>query len=95
MADKRLTKQDIVNAVSESAGISRADATSALDAVCSTITDALADGNSVGIVGFGTFEVKSRSARTGRNPQTGEPLQIAAKRVPSFRAGKKLKDSIN
>ncbi|MDP7280716.1 MAG: HU family DNA-binding protein, partial [Candidatus Poribacteria bacterium] len=52
-------------------------------------------GNSVGIVGFGTFEVKSRSARTGRNPQTGEPLQIAAKRVPSFRAGKKLKDSIN
>ena len=95
MADKRLTKQDIVNAVSESTGLSRADATSALDAVCSTITDSLADGNSVGIVGFGTFEVKSRSARTGRNPQTGEPLQIAAKRVPSFRAGKKLKDSIN
>jgi len=95
MANQRLTKQDIVTAVAEQAGLSRKDAGSALDAVCNTITDALASGDSVGIVGFGTFEVKLRQARTGRNPKTGAELQIPAKNVPSFRAGKKLKDSVN
>ena len=73
----------------------RKDAGAALDAVCDTITDALASGDSVGIVGFGTFEVKQRQARTGRNPKTGAELQIPAKNVPSFRAGKKLKDGVN
>ncbi|MBP97726.1 DNA-binding protein HU [Candidatus Poribacteria bacterium] len=95
MANQRLTKQDIVNAVAEQAELSRKDAGSALDAVCDAITEALASGDSVGIVGFGTFEVKQRQARTGRNPKTGAELQIPAKNVPSFRAGKKLKDGVN
>jgi len=66
-----------------------------VNAVFATIEEALAKGDKVQLVGFGTFEVRERAARTGRNPQTGEEIQIAASRVPAFRAGKALKDSVN
>jgi DNA-binding protein HU-beta len=66
-----------------------------LDALVDSVADALKKGDQVVLVGFGTFSVKDRAARTGRNPQTGEPIQIAAARIPSFKAGKALKDAVN
>lgn len=71
------------------------DAEKAVNAVFASIEEALAKGDKVQLVGFGTFEVRERAARTGRNPQTGEEIQIAASRVPAFRAGKALKDSVS
>ncbi len=93
MAD-RLSKQDVINSVVDETGLSKKDASGAVDAVVNTIKNALAGGNSVGLIGFGTFEVKTRAARTGRNPQTGAELKISAKNVPSFKAGKELKDAV-
>jgi DNA-binding protein HU-beta len=93
MADK-LSKQDVINSVAAAAGLSKRDASGAVDAVVNTIKNALAEGNSVGLIGFGTFEVKTRAARTGRNPQTGAELDIPEKKVPSFKAGKELKDAV-
>ena len=93
MADK-LSKQDVINSVSDATGLSKKDASGAVDAVVNTIQNALAAGNSVGLVGFGTFDVKTRAARTGRNPQTGAELNIPKKNVPSFKAGKELKDAV-
>ena len=93
MADK-LSKQDVINSVAAAAGLSKKDASGAVDAVVNTIKNALAEGNSVGLIGFGTFEVKTRAARTGRNPQTGAELDIPEKNVPSFKAGKELKDAV-
>ncbi|MDE0299825.1 MAG: HU family DNA-binding protein [Candidatus Poribacteria bacterium] len=93
MAD-RLSKQDVINSVADATGLSKKDASGAVDAVVDTIKDALAAGNSVGLIGFGTFDVKTRAARTGRNPQTGAELNIPAKSVPSFKAGKELKDAV-
>ena len=93
MAD-RLSKQDVINSVADATGLSRRDAGGAVDAVVDTIKNALAGGNSVGLIGFGTFDVKTRAARTGRNPQTGAELKISAKKVPSFKAGKELKDAV-
>ena len=93
MADK-LSKQDVINSVAAAAGLSKKDASGAVDAVVNTIMNALAEGNSVGLIGFGTFEVKTRAARTGRNPQTGAELDIPEKNVPSFKAGKELKDAV-
>ena len=93
MAD-RLSKQDVVNSVADAAGLNKKDASGAVDAVINTIKNALAAGNSVGLVGFGTFDVKTRAARTGRNPQTGAELNIPEKNVPSFKAGKELKDAV-
>jgi DNA-binding protein HU-beta len=93
MADK-LSKQDVINSVAAAAGLSKKDASGAVDAVVNTIKNALAEGNSVGLIGFGTFEVKTRAARTGRNPQTGAELDIPEKKVPSFKAGKELKDAV-
>ncbi len=93
MAD-RLSKQDVINSVADETGLSKKDAGGAVDAVVNTIQNALAGGNSVGLIGFGTFEVKTRAARTGRNPQTGAELKISAKNVPSFKAGKELKDAV-
>ncbi len=93
MAD-RLSKQDVINSVADETGLNKKDAGGAVDAVVNTIKNALAGGDSVGLIGFGTFEVKTRAARTGRNPQTGAELKIAAKNVPSFKAGKELKDAV-
>ena len=90
-----MKKTELVDAVADSAHLSKADAARAVDAVFDAITDALGKGEQVSLVGFGTFLVRERAARTGRNPQTGETIAIAAARVPSFKAGKALKDAVN
>lgn len=90
-----MNKQELIDAVAESADLPKASATRALEAVIDSITDALKKGDSVSLVGFGSFTVKDRPARTGRNPQTGATINIAAARVPAFKAGKALKDSVN
>ena len=90
----KLMKSDVVNSVVEKTGLSKKDANAAVDAMGATIIDALSDGDSVGLIGFGTFETKIRSARIGRNPQTGKPLDIPEKTVPVFKAGKKLRDAV-
>ncbi len=90
-----MNKGELVEAVSDAAGLSRSEASKAVDGVLESITKALSRGGSVSIVGFGTFSVKSRAARMGRNPRTGEPIQIKASNVPGFKAGKALKDAVN
>lgn len=90
-----MTKADLVNAMAEKAGLSKADAEAALKAFSDAVTDALKAGEKVALVGFGTFSVGDRAARTGQNPQTGEKIQIAAAKVPKFKAGKALKDAVN
>ena len=90
-----MNKAELIDAVAESADLPKASATRAIDAVLDSITGALKAGDSVSLVGFGAFTVKARPARTGRNPQTGESIQIAAAKVPGFKAGKALKDSVN
>ena len=90
-----MNKAELIDAVAASADIPKAAAGRALDAVIETVGDALKKGDSVALVGFGTFSVKERAARTGRNPQTGEPIEIAAAKIPSFKAGKALKDAVN
>ncbi len=90
-----MNKSELIDAIAAAADISKASASRALDAVIDSITDTLKSGDKVSLVGFGTFEVKERAARTGRNPKTGEEITIAASRVPSFKAGKSLKDSVN
>lgn len=90
-----MNKGELIEAVADSAGLSRAEAGKAVDAVFDSITGALASSESVSLLGFGTFSVKARAARTGRNPRTGEPIQIAASNVPGFKAGKALKDAVN
>ncbi|WP_330926103.1 nucleoid-associated protein HU-beta [Candidatus Sororendozoicomonas aggregata] len=90
-----MNKSELIDAIAASADISKAAAGRALDAMTASVTKALQDGEQVVLVGFGTFSVKERAARTGRNPQTGEPIQIAAAKIPSFKAGKALKDSVN
>ncbi len=90
-----MNKSELIDAIAESADISKAAAGRALDAVISSVAGALKNGEQVVLVGFGTFSVKERAARTGRNPQTGEPIEIAAARIPGFKAGKALKDAVN
>lgn len=90
-----MNKSELIEAIAASADIPKAAAARALDAMVDTVTDSLKKGESVSMVGFGTFQVKERAARTGRNPQTGEPIEISAAKVPSFKAGKALKDSVN
>lgn len=90
-----MNKSELIDAIAESADLSKASATRALDAMIDTIADSLKGGDQVVLVGFGTFSVKDRAARTGRNPQTGAPIEIAAARIPSFKAGKALKDAVN
>ena len=90
-----MNKQELIDAVAESADLPKASATRAIDAVLDTITGALKAGDSVSLVGFGSFNVKARAARTGRNPQTGATINIAAAKVPVFKAGKGLKDTVN
>ncbi len=90
-----MNKSELIEAIAESADINKAEAGRALDATISAITGALKDGDQVALVGFGTFAVKDRAARTGRNPQTGAPIEIAAAKIPGFKAGKALKDAVN
>ena len=90
-----MNKGELIDAVASAAELSKADATNALEAVLDTITQTLKAGESVNLVGFGSFTVKHREAREGRNPRTNEPLQIPARNVPGFKAGKALKDAVN
>ena len=90
-----MNKGELIEAVAASAGLSRADATKAVDATLDSIQGTLSNGGSVSLVGFGTFSVKARAARMGRNPRTGEAIHIAASNVPGFKAGKGLKDAVN
>jgi DNA-binding protein HU-beta len=90
-----MNKAEFIDAVATSAELSRSDATKAVDAMIDTLTESLRKGDSVTLVGFGTFEVRERAARTGRNPQTGEAIQIKASKAPAFKAGKAFKDALN
>ena len=90
-----MNKTELTDAVAEATDLTKADAARAVDAVLGTITNTLANGDQVGIVGFGTFLVRDRAARVGRNPQTGAEIQIAAAKVPAFKPGKALKDAVN
>jgi len=90
-----VNKAELIDAVAASSDISKAAAGRAIDAVVESVTDALKRGEQVTLIGFGTFSVKERSARTGRNPQTGATIDISAAKVPGFKAGKALKDAVN
>jgi DNA-binding protein HU-beta len=90
-----MNKSELINAIAEHSNLSKADAGRSLDALLKTIETTLKSGDAVSLIGFGTFEVKDRAARTGRNPQTGREIQIAAAKVPSFKPGKGLKDAVN
>ncbi len=90
-----MNKRELTDAVASAAGLGKAEAAKAVDAVLGTISGALGQGDSVSLVGFGTFSVKHRAARQGRNPRTGETIQIAATSVPGFKAGRALKDAVN
>ena len=90
-----MTKVELINAIAEKAGLSKADAEKALKAFTDSITEALKAGDKVALVGFGTFSVGERAARTGQNPQTGEKIEIKASKAPKFKAGKMLKDAVN
>ncbi|WP_323843939.1 HU family DNA-binding protein [Microbulbifer magnicolonia] len=90
-----MNKSELIEAIAASADIPKAAAGRALDAMVESITNALKQGDQVALVGFGTFAVKERAARTGRNPRTGDPIEIAAAKIPNFKAGKALKDAVN
>ena len=90
-----MNKSELIEKVAAAADLPKAAAGRALDAVLETVTEALKEGDSVVLVGFGTFAVKERAARTGRNPQTGASIKIKVAKVPKFRAGKGLKDAVN
>jgi DNA-binding protein HU-beta len=90
-----MNKNELIDAVAESAGLSKADAGRAVDAVVGNITAALKRGESVALVGFGAFQVRDRAERAGRNLKTGEPIVIPAAKNPVFKAGKALKDAVN
>ena len=90
-----MNKNELVSAVAKQAELSKKDAGLAVEAVFDTIAKALEKGDKVQLIGFGTFDVSERAARTGRNPQTGADMTIAASKAPKFKAGKALKDSIN
>ncbi|WXB91822.1 HU family DNA-binding protein [Bacillus sp. FJAT-52991] len=89
-----MNKTDLINQVAEAAELSKKDATKAVDAVFDAIQNTLANGDKIQLIGFGNFEVRERSARKGRNPQTGEEIEIAASKVPAFKPGKALKDAV-
>lgn len=89
-----MNKSDLIEAMAEGADISKSAAGRALDALVDAISVALKNGDNVSVIGFGTFSVKARAARTGRNPQTGASIEIAASKTPSFKAGKALKDAV-
>ena len=89
-----MNKGELIDSVAMRAGLSRADATKAVDAFVDSVTATLAAGGQVSLVGFGTFRVKARAARAGRNPRTGENIQIKASNVPGFKSGNDLKDDV-
>lgn len=90
-----MTKTELIAAVAAQADLSKKDAEKAVNAVVGAVSDALVKGEKVQLVGFGTFEVRDRAAREGKNPLTGEKIQIAASKSPAFKAGKALKDAVN
>jgi DNA-binding protein HU-beta len=90
-----VNKSELIDAVAAAADISKAKAAQAVDGVTAAVTKALSKGDQVTLVGFGTFSVRERAARTGRNPRTGEEIKIAAAKIPAFKAGKALKDAVN
>ncbi len=89
-----MNKSDLINAVASSADLSKAAAGNAVDGIVEAITDALKAGDTVTLIGFGSFSVRERAARTGRDPRTGNPLEIKAAKIPAFKAGKMLKDAV-
>ncbi|SIR34977.1 DNA-binding protein HU-beta [Aeromonas sp. RU39B] len=91
----RVNKSQLIDKIADGADISKAAAGRALDAFIDAVTESLKDGDQVALVGFGTFAVRERAARSGRNPQTGATIEIAAGKVPAFKAGKALKDAVN
>lgn len=90
-----MNREELISAISESANVSKKDAAAALSALIETVTETVAKGDKVSLPGFGSFEARKRAARTGRNPLTGATLQIAAKTIPAFKAGKTFKDVVN
>ena len=90
-----MNKSELINHIATSAGLTKAQATAALQAFETSVIDTLANGGEVTLIGFGTFKVTDRAARTGRNPKTGEETQIAASKVPTFKAGKAFKQAVN
>ena len=90
-----MNKTELIAAVAEKSGLSKKDAAAAVESVIAAVSDSLVKGEKVQLVGFGTFEVKERAARTGKNPQTGAAVEIPASKAPAFKAGKALKDSVN
>lgn len=90
-----MNKSELVDSIASKAGLTKVQANDALNAFIASVGEALSKDDSIALVGFGTFSVKERAARTGRNPQTGAEMQIPASKVPSFKAGKGLKDSVN
>lgn len=90
-----MNKNDLISQVADDSGLSKVDATKAVDAVLDNIAGSLSNGGEVRLVGFGTFSVTHRKATTGRNPRTGEAIQIKASNQPKFKAGKALKDAVN
>ncbi len=90
-----MNKNELISAMAEKSGLSKKDCDTALAALTASVEDALKAGDKVSLVGFGTFEVKSRAARTGINPQTKKPVEIAASKAPAFKAGKAFKDALN
>ncbi len=89
-----MNKKDLIKAVADASALSNKDAEKAINAVTAAITDALKKGEKVQLVGFGTFEVRERAAKQGRNPRTGEAMEIPASKLPAFRAGQALKDAV-
>jgi len=90
-----MTKSELIDAIAEKAGLNKADASKALAAALESITDALQTGEKISLIGFGTFSVSPRAARTGKNPQTGETIAIPASNAAKFKPGQKLKDAVN
>ncbi|MCI3923264.1 HU family DNA-binding protein [Paenibacillus sp. TRM 82003] len=89
-----MNKQDLINSISEKSGLTKKDVESVLNSFLGEVTDALSSGDKVQLIGFGTFETRTRSARIGRNPQTGAPTPIPEAKVPAFKAGNKLKEAV-
>ena len=90
-----MNKSELIDAVATAADLTKADAGRAIDATVAAITDTLSKGDSLSLIGFGTFSISHRAARAGRNPRTGETIQIKAAKLPKFKAGKALKDAVN
>jgi len=90
-----MNKSELIDAAAESSGLPKADMQKALDSVLEEITQAVKKGEKVALTGFGNFELRERAARTGRNPQTGEEMQVAASKAPAFKPGKAFKDAVN